>query len=458
MEISHAGVRSELHVQTIKSQEMFQRASKVIPGGVHSNARYLTPYPLYFLKSEGNKIWDIDGNEYLDYFVNHGAIVLGHRYPKVENAVRNQMESGLAAGYESELTVSTTEDLVQMIPHAEMARFAGSGSDAVMSSIHIARGYTGRKKILKTEGAWHGTYDYACASYRSPLAKAGPKKTPRTIPESTGFVQQDIIKNTIVAPFNDSAALERIVRKNKRNLAALIVEPIIHNSGAIMPKEDYLKSVREITEKNDILLIFDEVITGFRGAPGGAQQYYCVEADMATYGKAIANGYPVAAIVGKKDILETSGPDVKSSIGGFGGVIYGGTFHAHHLAVAACKATMTELKDGRVAKHLNDLTKALAKGVEEISKQSHLNMRVEGLGGEFTIYFTDRSPSNYREAITTDSGNGTKFLGLQRYLQQNGIRLLPRHIYHHGFSYSHTPNDIERLLQGIRDWIDQSPK
>ena len=441
-----------------KSQEMFQRAIKVIPGGVHSNARYLTPYPLYFLKAEGNKIWDIDGNEYLDYFVNHGAIVLGHRYPKVEDAVRNQMESGLAAGYESELTVSTTEDLVRMIPHAEMARFAGSGSDAVMSAIHIARGYTGRKKILKTEGAWHGTYDYACASYRSPLAKAGPKKTPRTIPESAGFVREDVIKNTIIAPFNDSTALERIVKKNKRTLAAVIIEPIIHNSGAIMPKEGYLKSVREITERNDILLIVDEVITGFRCAPGGAQQYYEIEADIGTYGKAIANGYPVAAIVGKKDILEKSGPDVKSSVGGFGGVIYGGTFHAHHLAVAACKATMADLKDGRVAKHLNDLTQLLAKGVKEISDDTHLNMRVDGLGGEFTMYFTDRSPSNYREAITTDSGNGEKFLSLQKYLQTIGIRLLPRHIYHHGFSYSHTKDDIERLLRGTREWVEQSPK
>ena len=443
---------------TIKSQEMFKRAIQVVPGGVHSNARYLTPYPLYFLKAEGNKIWDVDGNEYLDYFVNHGAIVLGHRYQKVENAVRTQMESGLAAGYESELTVSTTEDLVRMIPRAEMARFAGSGSDAVMSSIHIARGYTGRKNILKMEGAWHGTYDYACASYRSPLAKAGPKKNPRTIPESTGFVHEDIIKHTIIAPFNDSAALEKIVKKNKRNLAAVLVEPIIHNSGAIMPKEGYLNAVREITAKHDILLIIDEVITGFRGAPGGVQEYYGIEADLATYGKAIANGYPVAAIVGKKDVLEAAGPDTKSSIGGFGGVIYGGTFHAHHLAIAACKATMAELKDGKVARQLNDLTETLKKGVQEISRESHLNMRVDGLGGEFTIYFSDRSPSNYREAIATDGGNGAKFLSLQRYLQQNGVRLLPRHIYHHGFSYSHTREDIERLLQGIREWTTQSQK
>ena len=441
-----------------KSQEMFHRASKIIPGGVHSNARYLTPYPLYFLKAEGNKIWDIDGNQYFDYFVNHGAIVLGHRYPKVEDTVRNQMESGLAAGYESELTVSTTEDLVRMIPHAEMARFAGSGSDAVMSAIHTSRGYTGRKKILKTEGAWHGTYDYVCASYRPPLAKAGPKKNPHTIPESAGFVHADIIKNTLVAPFNDSAALEKIVKKNKKTLAAVIIEPIIHNCGAIMPKEGYLESIREITRKNDVLLILDEVITGFRGAPGGAQQYYGIEADIGTYGKAIANGYPVAAIVGRKDILETSGPDVKSSVGGFGGVTYGGTFHAHHLAVAACKATMRELADGRVAKHLNDLTQMLAKGVDEISKDTHVNMRVDGLGGEFTIYFTDRSPANYREAINTDSGKGENFLSLQKYLQTNGIRLLPRHIYHHGFSYSHTEDDIEQLLHGIREWTNQSSK
>lgn len=435
-----------------KSEQMFERASKVIPGGVHSNARYLTPYPLFFSKARGKKIWDVDGNEYVDYFVNHGAIVLGHADAQVDEAVRKQMELGLASGYESDLTVSTTEDLVQMIPHAEMARFAGSGSDAVASAIHIARGYTRRKKILKTEGAWHGTYDYVCASYRPPSGKAGPKKTPRTIPESAGFVRDDILRNTLVAPFNDSDAMEKIVRKSKKDLAAVIIEPIIHNCGAIMPKEGYLQSVREIAQENDVLLIFDEVITGFRGAPGGAQQYYGVEADVSTFGKAIANGYPIAALVGKKEILQVSGPDTKKgSIGGFGGVIFGGTFHAHHLGVAACKATMAKLRDGRVAKHLNNLTDKLKKSVEKISTDLNSNMRVDGLGGEFTFFFSDHEVTNYREAIATDSGTGAKFLKLQKHLQDKGIRFLPRHIYHHGFSYSHTEKDIEDLAQAIRE-------
>jgi glutamate-1-semialdehyde 2,1-aminomutase len=437
-----------------KSEQMFERASHIIPGGVHSNARYIKPYPLFFSRAKGKNIWDVDGNEYVDYFVNHGAIVLGHAYERVDKAVRMQMDSGLAAGYESELTVSATEELVRMIPHAEMARFAGSGSDAVMSAIHISRAYTGRKKILKTEGAWHGTYDYACASYRPKKDKAGPAKAPHTVPESVGFVREDVNRNTIVAPFNDSAALERIVKKNKRSLAAVIIEPVIHNCGAIMPKEGYLRSVREITEDNDVLLIFDEVITGFRSAPGGAQQYYGIEADMGTYGKAIANGYPVAALVGKEDILQTSGPDTKlGSIGGFGGVIYGGTFHAHHLGVAACKATMAELKDGRVAKHLNDLTERLTKRVEEIATDLHSNIRVNGLGGEFTFFFSDREITNYREAISSDSGTGEKFLKLQKYLQGKGIRFLPRHIYHHGFSYSHTEADIEELAIAIREGL-----
>ncbi len=436
---------------------MFERAFRTIPGGVHSNARYLKPYPLFFSKADGKRIWDIDENEYVDYFVNHGAIVLGHAYPQVDEAVRKQMESGLASGYESELTVSTAEDLVQIIPHAEMVRFAGSGSDAVASAIQIARGYTGRNKILKTEGAWHGTYDYACASYRPPSDKAGPRKTPRTIPESAGFVKEDVIKNTLVAPFNDSEAMAKIVKKNKKTLAAVIIEPIIHNCGAIMPKEGYLQSVREIAQDNNILLILDEVITGFRGAPGGAQEYYGVEADIATYGKAIANGYQIAALVGKKDILQVSGPDTKKgSIGGFGGVIFGGTFHAHHLSVAACKATMTELKDGEVARHLNHLTDKLKKSVEDIAHDLHSNIRVDGLGGEFTFYFSDHEVTNYREAISTDSGTGAKFLRLQKHLQDRGIRFLPRHIYHHGFSYSHTEKDIEELAIAIRESLAHS--
>jgi glutamate-1-semialdehyde 2,1-aminomutase len=246
--------------------------------------------------------------------------------------------------------------------------------------------------------------------------------------------------------------MEKIVKKNKKNIAAVIIEPIIHNCGAIMPKEGYLQSVREITQDNDVLLIFDEVITGFRGAPGGAQEYYGIEADIATFAKAIANGYPIAAVVGKKEILEVSGPDTKrGSIGGFGGVIFGGTFHAHHLAVAACKATMAELRDGRVAKHLNHLTDKLRKSVEEISTELHSNMRVEGLGGEFTFFFSDHEVTNYREAISTDSGTGARFLKLQKHLQDRGIRFLPRHIYHHGFSHSHTEKDIEELTLAIRE-------
>lgn len=219
-----------------------------------------------------------------------------------------------------------------------------------------------------------------------------------------------------------------------------------------MPKEGYLQSVREIAQDNDILLILDEVITGFRGAPGGAQEYYGVEADIATYGKAIANGYQIAVLIGKKDILQVSGPDTKKgSIGGFGGVIFGGTFHAHHLSVAACKATMTELKDGKVAKHLNHLTDKLKESVEDIAHDLHSNIRVDGLGGEFTFYFSDHEVTNYREAISTDSGTGAEFLRLQKHLQDRGIRFLPRHIYHHGFSYSHTEKDMEELAIAIRE-------
>ncbi|WP_455364128.1 aspartate aminotransferase family protein [[Eubacterium] cellulosolvens] len=438
----------------MKSEKLFERAKKAVPGGVHSNARYLKPFPLYFQKAKGSQIWDIDGNEYTDYFVAHGAIVLGHAYPQVEKAVKEQMELGLTFGVESELTISTAEDLVRIIPHAEMARFTVSGSESVMSAIHIARGYTGKKKIIKTEGAWHGVYDYVCASYRPLLEKAGPADNPHTLPESSGFIKEDIIKNTLVAPFNDTESMEKIVKENKQDVAAVILEPIIHNAGAIMPQPSYLKTIREITRDNDVLLIFDEVITGFRGAPGGAQQYYDVTPDISTFGKAIANGYPLAAVVGKKDILQVSSPDAKlTSVGGFGAVIFAGTFHANHLSVAACKANISVIKDGKVAKHLNDLTNRLIKGVEGVSGEYNSSIRVQGLGGQFTIYFSDHQITNYREAISTDNGTGEKFLRLQKNLQDQGIRLLPRHLYHHGFSYSHTRSDIDHLVTTIKEAV-----
>ncbi len=201
-----------------------------------------------------------------------------------------------------------------------------------------------------------------------------------------------------------------------------------------MPKDGYLSAVREITEDNDILLVFDEVITGFRSAPGGAQEYYGIEPDISTFGKAIANGYQLAAIVGKKDVIEVCGPDTTlGSVGGFGSVLFGGTFNAAHLSVAACKANIAELKHGGVAEHLNKLTKKLIMRVEEVAEDLNSNIRVQGLGGQFSIYFSDQEITNFREAMTSDNGTGETFLKMQKYLQDKGIRLLPRHIYHHGF-------------------------
>lgn len=442
--------------ELLKSRKFFERAKKIIPGGVHSNARYLTPFPLYFVKAKDNKLWDVDGNEYVDYFVAHGSIVLGHHYKKIVEAVKRQMEYGLSFGVESELTISAAEDLVDIIPSGEMARFSTSGSAAIMSAIHIARGYTGRKKIIKEEGGWHGNYDYVCASYRPPLDNAGSENTPLTIPESAGFIKEDVINNTMVVPFNNQEVLEKMIKRNKHDIAALVIEPIVHNCGAIIPKDGYLNVVRELTEDNDILLIFDEVITGFRSAPGGAQEYYRVDPDISIFGKALANGYPISAIVGKLDILKISGPDTQlGSVGGFGSVLFGGTFNADHLTVAACKANLAELKDGKVASHLNKLTDRLIIDVKELTEDIKSNIRIQGLGGQFSIYFSEEEVTTFREAITSDNGTGEKFLKLQKDLQAKGIRLLPRHIYHHGFSYSHSERDVNDLVLSIGSLLQE---
>ena len=273
--------------------------NQIVPGGIHSNIRYIESYPYIFERAEGSRLYDIDGNEYIDCVINYGALILGHGDIRVINAVKEQVESGLTCGVETELSIDVSEKLHEMVPCSEMVKFSLSGTEAVSHAINIVRGYTKKEKIIKMEGGYNGWSDAVIMSVHPPLGQAGPESNPNKIFETKG-VPESVKENTLIIPYNNPEIAETIVKEHKDEIAALIVEPIVFNSGAIMPKQDYLQQLREITEENNVLLFFDEVITGFRLAPGGGQEYFGVTPDIATFAKAMANGFPISAVAGIK--------------------------------------------------------------------------------------------------------------------------------------------------------------
>lgn len=423
---------------------MFERAQTVTPGGVHSNIRYMDPYPLYFSKARGSHIWDVDGTEYIDCVVNYGACILGHGHPKILQAVKSQLDSGLTCGAETELSVSVSEKLHKMIPCAEMVRFASTGTEAVMHAIMIARGYTGRDKILKIEGGFDGWYDSMLIStghrdrIRPKIHIVGPKKSPAATPDSAG-IPKTVLRNTLIAPYNNVEILTTIVEKHRNELAAVILEPVAFNMGCVLPREGYLRSIRKITEENDVPLIFDEVITGFRLAPGGAQQYYGVTPDLATFAKALANGFPLSAVAGKEDMMKASAPKAR--------VAYMGTYNGSQSSLAAAAATLEILEDGRLQERLRRLTEMLQEGFAQICKESKVPALLSGLGGQFQVYFTDQRLDDYRKAVTVDQ---EKFMRFQRELLRQHILFIPNALFHHGICAAHNQEDITNMLSAMQ--------
>lgn len=425
-----------------ESELLFQRANLVAPGGVHSNIRSFEPYPIFFSKGEGSRLWDVDGNEYLDCVVNYGACILGHGHPDVVEAVKGQLESGLTCGVETELSVKLAERLSQMIPCGECVKFSNTGTEAVMKSLMIARGYTGRNKTVKIDGGYNGWYD--CVATNSAPPKTGGHETELTPVPSTGGILEDAWKNTLLIPFNNIEAAESVIKKNKKDVAALIVEPVQFNLGCVTPKHGYLESLREITQENDVLLIFDEVISGFRMAPGGAQEYYGVTPDLATFGKAVANGFPLSLVTGREDIMKITKPGGKVS--------YAGLYNGSQASLAASLATASILSKGEVQKHLQKCTAHLVKGFNEISANV---ARLQGLAGQFQVYFADHEVVDYRTARAVDIES---FLTFQKVWMQNRIYSLPLVRFHHGVSAAHSEEDIDIILQVSSEALEEAAK
>ncbi len=422
-----------------KTMQIFKRAEKVTPGAVHSNIRYFSPSPIFFTRGKGSRLWDVDGNEYVDCVVNMGACILGHGNPDVTKAVKVQIENGLTCGVETELSVEVAEKLKDMIPCAETVKFSNTGTEAVMKAIMIARGFTGRDMIVKIEGGYNGWYDCVLTSVKPDFDRAGPVTAPHSVPENDGLLK-DAVNKTLIIPFNNADVAEEIIRKNRDKVAALLVEPVQFNLGCVLPKDGYLKALREITEDNDVLLIFDEVISGFRVAPGGAQEYYDVTPDIATFGKAIANGFPMSAVAARSDIMEVTRPGGK--------VGYGGLYNGSQASLAASSASLSLLRTGDIQKRLEIATQKLVKSFHEMAKDLDIEARLQGFAGQFQVYFTNKEVVDYRSAAVVDA---RKYEIFQRSLLEQKIYTLPPTTFHHGITSAHTDEDINVILNAMEN-------
>jgi glutamate-1-semialdehyde 2,1-aminomutase len=414
-----------------KSKDLFARAKKTIPGGVNSPVRAGKSVgidPPFIARAEGCRLWDVDGNEYIDYVSSWGPMILGHGRREVLDALRETLELGTSYGAPTQLEVEMAEIIVDMVPSIERVRMVNSGTEATMSAIRLARGYTGRNKIIKFDGCYHGHGDGLLVAAGSGLATLG-------IPGSPG-VPEDLAKHTLSLPFNDLTAVERAFDEFGRDIAALIVEPVPGNMGVIIPQKGFLEGLRDITLRNGSLLIFDEVITGFRLSEGGAQQIYDVIPDMTTLGKIIGGGLPVGAFGGKKEIMSEMAPD--------GDIYQAGTLSGNPLAMVAGLATLRILREGDIYRTLEKRSQQLFSGLESAAEEAGIPVVVNRLGSMGSLFFSKSPVTDFASAKNSD---GERFKRYYARMLEQGIYLAPSPYETTFVSYAHNEEVIKKTVE-----------
>ncbi len=418
-----------------RSIKLFEQAQRLIPGGVNSPVRAFKAVggrPLFISKAKGARIWDADGNAYLDYVLSWGPMILGHAHPQVIRAIKSAAEKGTSYGAPTELETRLAVLIQKAFPSMELIRMVSSGTEATMSAIRLARGFTGRDTILKFDGCYHGHAD-------SLLVKAGSGLATLGVPDSPG-VPADLARHTLTAPYNDLSAVRKIFEQHGQEIACLIVEPVAANMGVILPKEGFLQGLRDITREYDSLLIFDEVITGFRLALGGAQERFGIIPDLTCLGKIIGGGLPVGAYGGRKEIMERIAP--------LGPVYQAGTLSGNPLAVTAGIETLKLLSRPGVYRKLEERSNALAAGLTGAAKKAGIAVFGTRIASLMTLFFTNRSVTDYATAKTSDTKAYGKFFTA---MLEAGVYLAPSQFEAAFLSTAHTEADIEKTIKAAHN-------
>ena len=423
-----------------KSKELYDRACQTCPGGIHSNVRAnWKPQPMFYDRGHGSHVWDADGNEFIDYVLARGPLLLGHSPAGVLDAVKRQLDRGLMYAGQHLLEIEAAEKFCSMVPCAEMVRFSNSGSEAVQGAMRLARGVTGRRKILRFEGHYHGWFDNEMWSIAPPLDAAGSRESPKPVPSSKGQVPSDG-DNLIVRPWNDFKLVEAAFRQHEGEIAAVLTEAIMCNCGGIMPEPGFLEGLRDLCTRHDALLIFDEVITGFRVSLGGAQQHFGVIPDVATFAKGMAGGFPVSAIAGKRDFMQAFG-DLSIS--------HAGTYNGNAPCMAATLASLDALSadNGALLQHAHDMGHELMRGIENIARKAGKDVHIRGVPTAFFVSFNDRERIvDYRTSLSRDREAYTRFWLA---LQDRGVRTIPDGLWF--VSTAHTQDDVDKTLRAVAD-------
>jgi len=422
-------------IDLTKSANWFSRAKQLLPGGVNSPVRSFKAVggtPPVFERGEGAFLFDIDGNRYIDYVGSWGPLILGHAHPEVVEAVIAAVHNGTTFGAPTPAELELAELVVDALPSVEMVRFVNSGTEATMSAIRLARGFTGRDKIIKFQGCYHGHADML-------LAKAGSGLVSFGLPDSSG-VPASVTLHTLTAPYNNLAAVEALLAEFSNEVAAVVVEPIAGNMGVVLPRPDFLPGLRRLTQKHGALLIFDEVITGFRVAYGGAQSFYNVMPDLTCLGKIIGGGFPVGTYGGRREIMERLAP--------LGPVYQAGTLAGNPVAMAAGAATLRLLKKPGTYERLEALGKKLAAGLAEVAKKIGLPVFQNRVGSMLCNFFTDNEVIDYDTALTSDTKRYSRnFHGML----ECGVYLAPSQFEASFVSLAHTESEIEQTLEAAKE-------
>ncbi len=418
-----------------RSSILFEKAKEIIPGGVNSPVRAgkaVDITPPFINKGQGCYIWDVDGNRYIDYVCSWGPLILGHAHPEVVESVKKASENGTSYGAPTELEIEMASLIIEMIPSVEMVRMVNSGTEATMSAIRLARGYTKRDKVIKFDGCYHGHVDSLLVAAGSGVATFG-------IPGSPG-IPEDIVRHTISLPFNDEAAVANAFERFGDQIAAVIVEPVPGNMGVVVPREGFLKRIRELTKQYGSLLIFDEVITGFRVTSGGAQKLFGIMPDITCLGKIIGGGLPVGAYGGRREIMKEIAPD--------GEIYQAGTLSGNPLAMAAGIATLRILQRGGIYEELEKKGKLLFDGILEKAEKKGVSVKINRIGSMGSIFFTDKDVIDFE---SVNKSNKEQFKIFYRSMLSKGIYLAPSPFEATFVSLAHTDEAIQYTIDASED-------